>query len=489
MPESPQAVSPSWAHDQHDAFLDSRANRVARNAVTSSNVFKAARNASVMRTYHDTYSVSIPKTGNVTNQRQSGRCWMFSAFNVLRHSTMRLLDVDDFEFSQSFGMFYDKLEKANALLENVIALRDEPLDGREMSFVLEDGMGDGGYFNYAANLVRKWGVVPKSAMPETAASKNSSQMNRQLERLVRRDAGILRSNAQGGASAEELARTKSEMLDGVYRLLAICLGEPPQTFDLEVAIGDKAQVDESKVTVQLPEEPRAEGDAKKDAPKSRRVLRDYGLTPREFADRYVPSKPDDYVELVSIPGADREFNHAYHLTLSDSVLDGRPIRFLNVAPEVLDQAAVASLRAGEPCEMSCDVLQDFPRGIEDFPGILGTDTMDYEALFDVDLSMDRATMYDLHESSLTHAMTFQGVELDEAGEPVAWRVENSWGKDACKDGFLTVSADWFHTFGGEIAVRREFVPEDVLRMWDELPAEDVAPWSGMGCALAAGRRD
>lgn len=489
MPDSPQAVSPTWAEGEHGAFLANRANRVARNAVTSSNVFKAARNASVMRTYHDTYSVSIPKTGTVTNQRQSGRCWMFSAFNVMRHGTMRLLDVDDFEFSQAFGMFYDKLEKANALLENVIALRDLPLDSREMAFVLEDGMGDGGYFPYAANIVRKWGMVPKSAMPESACSKNSSQMNRQLERLVRRDAGILRNKALGGATPEELAQTKREMLDGVYRLLAICLGEPPATFDLEVVIGDKAKVDDSKVVVQLPEDPKPEGDGKKDSPKPRRILRDPGLTPKEFAARYVPYDPDGYVELVSIPGGTREFGRAYHLTLSDSVLDGRPLRFLNVAPEVLDDAAVASLKAGEPCEMSCDVLQEFPRGIDDFPGILGTDTMDYEALFDVDLSMDRATMYDLHESALTHAMTFQGVELDADGRPVAWRVENSWGKDACKDGFLTVSSDWFHRYGGEVVVRREFVPKDVLRMWDELPAEDVAPWSGMGRALGAGQRD
>lgn len=489
MTEPSQAVSPSWAEGEHEAFLANRANRVARNAVTSSNVYKAARNASVMRTYHDTYSVSIPKTGSVTDQRQSGRCWMFSAFNVMRHGTMRLLDVDDFEFSQSFGMFFDKLEKANALLENVIALRDLPLDSREMAFVLEDGMGDGGYFPYAANIVRKWGMVPKSAMPETACSKSSSQMNFQLERLVRRDAGILRAKARGGAAPEELAQTKREMLDGVYRLLAICLGEPPRTFDLEVAVGEHAKVDESKVMTQLPEERPAEGTDKKDAAKPRRILRDCGLTPREFAARYVPYDPEGYVELVSIPGNGREFGHAYHLTLSDSVLDGQPMRFLNVAPEVLDQAAVASLKAGEPCEMSCDVMQEFPRGIEDFPGILGTDTMDYEALFDVDLTMDRATMYDLHESALTHAMTFQGVELDADGRPVAWRVENSWGKDACKNGFLTVSADWFHLYGGEVVVRREYVPEEILGMWDELPAEDVAPWSGIGRALGAGRRD
>lgn len=477
-------VEPSWAREQHDSFGGSRGNRIARNAVTSDNLFKAARDVSTLRTYHDTFSVSRPKTGEVTNQRHSGRCWMFSAYNVARAETMRLLDVDSFEFSQSFGMFYDKLEKANAFLENVIALADRPADDRELSFVLEGGIEDGGYYPFAMNLIAKWGLVPKDAMPETACSKDSSQMDAQLNRLARRDACELRRMHAQGVDDDALRARKQEMLEGFYRMLAICLGEPPATFDLEVAVGKDAKVPTERLEIQggSREGDGGKGDGKDDD-KPRRILRDRGITPRQFAERYVPFDPNDYVDLVSIPGETRPFNHAYHLRWTDSVLGATPLRFLNVEPEVLDAAAVASLKAGVPCEMSCDVMQQFPRGIEDFPGVLALDAMDYEGLFDVDLQMGRADMYDLRESSLTHAMTFQGVELGEDGRPVAWRVENSWGKDACKDGFLVVSADWFHLYGGEVAVRREFVPEDVLRMWDELPADEVEPWSGMGRAL------
>ena len=213
---------------------------------------------------------------------------------------------------------------------------------------------------------------------------------------------------------------------------------------------------------------------------------DPGITPLEFLGRYVRVDPADYVELVSIPGEGRPFGHAYHLAITDTVVGGTPLRFLNVEQRVLEQAAIASLRAGVPCGMACDVGQDFPRGISDFPGVLATDGVDLEGLFGTELAMGRADMVDARETSLTHAMTFQGVQLDGDGEPVGWRVENSWGDEAGKDGYLHMSAEWFRTYGGEVIVRREFVPDDVLRMWDELPAEEVEPWSGMGRML--GRR-
>lgn len=507
MPSS-SALPQGWSDAQRQAFLSSRANRIARNAVVASGVNAAARNASAMRSYHDTFSVSRKRVGKVTNQRHSGRCWMYSAFNVLRASTMELLDVDDFEFSQAYGMFYDKLEKANATLERLVNLVDRPYDDRALDFVLTEGMGDGGYYPFAMNLVTKWGLVPSKAMPETASSKDSTQMNARLGRLIRRDAARLRQMRGDGAEKEALRAAKGPMLEEVWRLLAICLGEPPETFDLETPVGKDAKVDPTKVTKQQgaaqaekpgaasgskcateeddkgdQEEKGENGEEDERDEKPRRILRDPQITPRQFVERYVPADPADYVELISLPGDKRPFGHVYHLTYTDSIVGGRPIRMFNVAPEILDAAAIASLRSGIPCEMACDVMQDFPRGDEDFGGILATDTMDYGALFDIDFAMDRADMYDLRESSLTHAMCFQGVELNEHGAPVAWRVENSWGDKSCKDGYLVVSADWFHHYGGEIVVRREFVPHELLELYDRTTAEDVAPWSGFGCAL------
>lgn len=487
MTNTNKSVNASWADSLGASFGESRANRVARNAVTSMNVMAAGRDVSRMRTYHDTYSVELPKPGDVTNQRQSGRCWMFSAFNVARAATIKLLDVDTFEFSQAFGMFYDKLEKANATLENVIRMAGRPLDDRELCSVLADGMSDGGYYVFAMNLIAKWGLMPKDAMPETACSKNSGEMDAQLERLVRKGAHELREAFAAGEGEEALRERKQAVLADVYAVLAVCLGEPPAAFDLEVKVGPKCKVDEAKLSPVLPEEPRdedAESDkGKKDEP-GRRILRDPHITPREFAERYVPFDPEDFVELVYMPATGYEANTCYRVLTIDSVEGARPNRFLNTSQDVLEAAAVASLKAGVPVCMACDVMQEFPRHVEDFPGVLATDGVDLEGLFGVGLKMDRRAMLDVRETSLTHAMTFQGVELDAEGGPVAWKVENSWGKDSCKDGYLYMSAEWFRTYGGEVVVRREFVPPELLAVWDDdARVVDVEPWSCLACGL------
>lgn len=484
---SEKTIGRGWAARQGEEFGSSRANRIARNAVTAADVMQAARDTSVMRGYHDTYGVRVPKTAEITNQRQSGRCWMFTAYNVARHATMDFLDVDSFEFSQAFGMFYDKLEKANAMLEHVIATSGLPADSREVQFVLQEGMSDGGYYHFAMNLIAKWGVVPKDAMPETACSKSSSQMDAQLERLLRRDAGILRRAYDEGRGENELRALKDDMLSDVYRMLSICLGEPPARFDFVCTVGKKCKADASKVKAVEPQKEDDSGEDKgeKGEPKDQKlVLRDPGITPLEFAERYLPFDPHDYVSLVSMPGKTRPYGHAYHLTLTDSVVGGDPHHVLNVEPELLDQVAVNSLRAGVPVSMACDVMQEFPRNVEDFKYVLSTDGMDLEGLFDVKLGMDRGEMIDMCETGLTHAMTFQGVELGDDGKPRAWRIENSWGKEQGKDGYLIMTADWFHTYGGEVDVRREFVPTELLKMWDETPVEDVAPWSGVTSGFA-----
>ena len=465
------------------AFGGVRANRIARNAVTSDGVVKAARNPVAMRTYTDTYGVSLKAAKTVTNQRQSGRCWLFSTLNVMRAQVMSKLDVDDFELSQAFGMFYDKLEKANSFLEYVTQTAGLPWEDRAVAYLMDNAASDGGEWSFAANLVEKWGAVPKDAMPETACSKNSAQMNDVLARMLRRDAVRLRRLLSQGAGTDEVAGARRSMMQDVHRVLCSCLGEPPRTFDLKVEVGKRAQVDERLLTsVEPKKDPGDDKGGDKPVP-GRRILRDRGITPREFVERYADFRIDDYVELISIPGGGREFGRAYGLRWMDTVMGGRPLRFLNVPMERLEDSAVASLRAGEPLYMACDVRQEFGRGLEDFPGVLATDTIDCEGLFDVELDMTRAEMYDSHESALTHAMTFQGVELGDDGRPRAWRVENSWGKDACKDGYLVMSGAWFRTYGGDVVIRRKHVAADLLELWDTAPAQVQDPWGGLGRAV------
>ena len=243
-----QTVNPQWANEETAAFSADRANRVARNSVTSMGVSAAARDITTMRTYADTYGVAVAKTGDVTNQRQSGRCWMFSSFNVLRQEAIKKLDVDTFEFSQAYGMFYDKLEKANSALEYIIQTADQPTDSRVVNTLLTEGIGDGGYYSFAMSLVEKYGLVPKDAMPETACSKNSTQMDERIDRLFRKSAGELRAAYAAGKSQDELRALKQEQLKGFHQILSVCLGEPPLTFDFECKVGKNAQVDKAKLS-------------------------------------------------------------------------------------------------------------------------------------------------------------------------------------------------------------------------------------------------
>ena len=485
---APGALCADWAREQSESFSKDRTNRVARNAVTADGIMAAARDISRMRISHDTYGISRPKTGDVTNQRQSGRCWMFATFNVVRAKTMKLLDVDSFEFSQSFGMFYDKLEKTNSFFENVIETADEPIEGREVSTILDNGIEDGGYVPFALNIIQKYGLVPKDAMPETACSKNSAEMNQQLDRLARKGALALRRAHADGATDDELRALKSSLMADAHRLLSVCLGEPPTTFDLKVKVGKDAKVDPAKLSAVEPQEPTADdkGDKgeKSDKDEKSLILRDEGITPLEFVERYVGVDPTDWVDLISCPLPEYPYGHAYHLRRVDSIVGGQPLRSLNCEMDVLEDAAIRSLRAGVPVAMACDVMKEFPRHIDDYKYVLATDTMDFDSLFGCELEMGREDLVRIRETYLSHEMTFQGVELGADGRPVAWRIENSWGKDAGKDGYLIMSADWVRTYGGNVTVRREFIDEATLKLWDTVPSEDVDPWSSISCSLA-----
>lgn len=474
-------VSLDTANELTGDFSHCRANRVARNACTALNVLGAARSPKALRTYKDTYGVRLKNAKTVTNQRQSGRCWMFSTMNVLRADILETLDVDDFEFSQAYGMFYDKYEKANIFLNHIIETADKDIDDRFVRILLDNPIPDGGEWRFCANIIEKWGLVPKDVMPETACSKDSKEMNTVLARILRKDAYILREAYANGSSHEDLVGMQDDMMKQVHRILCVCLGEPPCSFDFELAVGQNAKVDSSLIKEQLPA-PRE--NAFGENAKSRWILRDYGITPQDFAERYVGFNADDYIELISIPDASHSFNELFSVKFLDNIAGAPKCKFLNVEMNVLEQAVIKSLKAGKPCYMACDVAQNFPRHIDDFPYVLSLDGTDQQALFNVDFEMTKAQMYTTRESQLTHAMTFQGVELDNDGQPVAWRIENSWGKDAGKDGYLIASADWWKLYGGDAVVKREFVAPEYLEMWDTQQVHIDDPWSTLANAIS-----
>ena len=475
----------------HAALGDFAPYTVARNAATSAGVRAAAKNPLPYRVYHDTYSVSLTPTGDVTNQRKSGRCWLFSALNVVRDRMMSTLGTTKLELSQAYLQFWDKLEKSASFLDEMIRLADRPIDDREVVYWLQEPASDGGWWDAAAALINKYGVMPKACMPDTANSQATSDMDEVLFRKLRQCAMELRAAVAKGASAEKLAQMKAAMLGDVYRILAVSLGEPPTRFTFEyVADARKSKEakedSESNVASQAdstsqtsaaelsaanaqststnspaPGSPEALMAKKAKDSQPENFTRIEDVTPQEFFARYAGVRMSDFINLGNVPGQTRPYGSILQLEHQGSIA-GVPIRMLNVP---------------------IDVLKNMDRS--DPVGLLDTETLDYEALFGMRFGMDKAASFDARETELNHAMTFQGVNLDAAGKPTAWRVENSWGKDACKDGYFIITDRWFDAYVGQAIVHRDYVPADIVAAWDDpaTPVVHMDPWSPMfGCS-------
>jgi len=339
------------------------------------------------------------------------------------------------------------MEKSNWFFENVLDTLDEPLTGRLMAFLLDAPIGDGGQWDMFKSLVRKYGVVPKEAMPETACSRNTSDMDRYLTRYLRGAAKRLRETHAAGENAESLREMKKAMMEDVYHLMVTCLGEPPASFS--VRLRDK---DEKLVLSGV-------------------------YTPQGFFDEAVGMELDDYVSLISAPTADKPFGHTYTVSRLGNVVEDGGVRYLNLEPIELKHAAIAQLRDNLPVWFGCDVAQSYLRD----EGIMDTDALDVDGLFGfpVEGALDKAGRLDYGESVMTHAMVLEGVDLDADGEPTLWKVENSWGKDRGKEGYLLMSDDWFTENLYQIVVDRKFLPEKLIEEYEAEPIM-LEPWDPMG---------
>ena len=418
--------------------------QVAKNAVTENGLKASAKNGEAQRATRQSFSVKL-KQGAVTNQKQSGRCWMFAALNTFRFRIIRKLNLENFELSQSYLFFYDKLEKANFFLESILDTLDEPTGGRLIAWLLSSPMNDGGQWDMLCGLVDKYGVVPKYAMPESKASSASGEMDSVLTVKLREDACRLRSAYTAGAKREELAARKEEMLGEIYRILCICLGEPPKSFDFEVEDKDG------------------------------KFIRDCGLTPQAFFEKYVGLNLDDYISIINAPTADKPYHRSYSVKFLGSVKEGRPVRYLNLEIGELKKAAIAQMKDGSPVWFGCDVGKCSTRD----GGVMDTNIYKMEELLGVKFGMDKAERLDYGESLMTHAMVFQGVNLDEDGKPNRWRVENSWGEEPGEKGYYVMSDDWFDEYMYQIVVDKKYLPEELVAEYETEPIM-LEPWDPMG---------
>ncbi len=428
-------------------FFAERANVVAKNAVSSNGVRAAARVPEGVAANAMTFDVEVSQ-GKRCNQQRSGRCWMFASLNTMRYRTIKKYNLKTFELSQAYPLFWDKLEKSNWFLENILDTLDEPLDGRLVSYLLSDPIGDGGQWDMFRSLVKKYGVVPKEAMPETACSRSTGEMDSYLTRYLRGAARRLRESAQAGVSREDLGSMKKEMMGDVYHLLVTCLGEPPASFS--VRLRDKDD----------------------------KLVLSGTFTPQEFFAEAVGMNVDDYVSLISAPTADKPFGHAYTVSRLGNVVEDGGVRYLNLPIERLKECAVAQLRDDLPVWFGCDVGQSYLRE----EGIMDTSALDVDGLFGfpVEGCLDRAERLDYGESLMTHAMVLEGVNLDEAGHPTLWKVENSWGEDHGRDGFDTLSDPWFDEYVYQVVVDKKYLTDAERATYETEEATVLAPWDPMG---------
>jgi bleomycin hydrolase len=446
---SNQGISQQQVQSFQEAFERDPRNRIARNAVTKNAVQAVALNRGVVAGTDHTFS-QLLQTNDATMQSRSGRCWLFAGLNLFRVEAMKRLNVDKFELSQSYLMFWDKLEKSNYFLETILATLDEPANGRLLMFLLQAPLQDGGQWDMFVNLIEKYGVVPKSVMPETESSANSGSMTALMTTLLREDAAELRRMHAGGADMATLRERKQAMLGDFYRMLCIHLGEPPRSFVWQWRNKDN------------------------------QFQRDGELTPLEFYQRYVQYDLDTLTCLIHCPTADKPLNHLYTIQHLGNVVDGHIVRYLNVDLPVFKQAAVDMLVNNQPVWFGCDVGKMLEREL----GILDLDLYDYTSLYGVGFRADKAERVEYGHSVMTHAMVFTGVDLDDAGRPLKWRVENSWGDKIGDKGFLVMSDGWFDAYMYEIVVDKRFVPAELLPILESDPVV-LPPWDPMGALAAA----
>ena len=423
--------------------------RIARNAVAKTAIKAVALNRDAVTRLTHTYSHTV-KTGKTTAQNASGRCWLFAGLNLFRTQIAETLQVEDFELSQNYLMFWDKLEKANYFLENILATLDEPVGSRLLDWLCASPLQDGGQWDMFAALVKKYGVVPKEAMPETESSSRSADMNALMTLKLRQAASELRAAHLSGASEGELRVQKDALLPVLYRMLVTHLGEPPTELLWQWRDKDK------------------------------HFHRDGMLTPQQFREKYVTTELDELVCLIHCPQATKSYNTPYTIAYLGNVVGGQPIQYLNVEMATLKAATQAMIQDGKPVWFGCDVGKQMDRDL----GLMDLELFEYEPLYGTSLGMDKAARLDYGQSLMTHAMVLTGVDLDENNQPRKWRVENSWGEKGGDQGFMAMTDSWFDEYMYEVAVEKKYLSKTLLALLNQ-PLVPLDPWDPMGSLAAS----
>ena len=425
-----------------EQFNSDTSAKVAQNAVSNTELSSVTLSRDLLQNMDFSFSTKLDNW-SVTNQKRSGRCWLFATLNLFRVGAMEKMKLKDFEFSQSHLHFWDKFERSNHFLEAIIETSDRPVDDRTTHFLLSDPIGDGGQWNMAMNLIRKHGLVPMSAYPESNSSSSTRPMNSVLKEVLRTSASEIRNILEKGGTKEEARSQKEARISDIWKILCIHLGTPPENFDWQWRDMDG------------------------------KFHRKGKMTPLEFAQEYVDIDWEDYVCLVNDPR--NEYYKTYTVDYLQNVSGGPPVVYLNVPTEEMKEVTQSLLENGTPVWMGCDVGKQMERK----RGLWDANLFKLEELYGVEFGMEKADRLKFGQTMMTHAMLFTGVDVVD-GTPRRWRVENSWGaENSGEKGFFTMNDNWFDEHMFEIAAPKEFLTEDMLSGLDTDPI--VLPaWDPMG---------
>jgi len=429
--------------------LNDDKSRKSMNAAIHNDIVKLAMDWEEFRKIDHTFTDVITDEMRATNQKSSGRCWGFAGLNLFRVYLARKHNLKDFQFSQNYFMFFDKLEKSNYFLESIIKTSSEHWNSRLMMHLLSDPIQDGGQWDMWVNLIDKYGVVPQSEMPESFQSSSSRRMNTMITRKLREFALKLRGLIADGLSPDEIKKNKETMMGEVYKMLSIHLGTPPKVFDWKIR------------------------------DKKNKLVVDKNLTPANFFDKHVGLNLSNYVCLINCPMSDKEYNKLYTVDFLGNVIEGNPIKYLNVESAIMKKAAIKSIKDNNPVWFGCDVGKYFNREL----GIMDDKLFDFELFYGTNFELTKKDRLEYGESQMTHAMLFTGVDIDNKGQSTKWRVENSWGTKNGDKGYHIMSDTWFDEFNYEVVVEKKYLSNDLIKIFNEQEPISLSPWDPMG-ALA-----
>lgn len=437
-----EAITPEVLKTLSDSYQNTATDKALKNAISANPIKKLAVNQENSAEPDTHFSISVNSKG-ITDQKSSGRCWMFTGLNVLRAKMISKYDLDGMEFSQLYLFFYDQLEKSNLFLQGIIDTREKPLEDKTVEWLFRHPLSDGGQFTGVSDLIEKYGVVPKEVVAETYHSNNTSEISSLISRKLREFGMQLRQQSEQGASTKELEKNKEEMMKTIYRMLVLAYGEPVQSFTWAPKKGGKAT-----------QEPKT-------------------YTPQSFYKEVCGGEKmnGNYVMLMNDPS--RPFNKVYEIEYDRHTYDGKNWLYLNLPIEDIKEMAIASLKDSTMLYFSCDVGKYL-----DGRGMLDLNNFDYGSLFNTTFGMDKKQRVQSFDSGSSHAMTLMAVDLDKEGKPKKWKVENSWGPAHGFAGHLIMTDEWFNEYMFRLVVNKKYCPKRILDLLKQKPIQ-LPAWDPM----------